>query len=465
MPKSGPKSASRPAVKSESGAFFKENPDIEMLDVFLIDVNGIPRGKKLPAAHAAEFFKTGLRIPRSSFAVDIWGRDVLSAGIATQGGDNDGICHAVPGSLCRVPWLEDAPTAQVMLSMTEADGSDFFADPRQILKDILVLYKKKGLTPVMAAELEFHLLDGKPDAQGRPQPPRSPRTGRRSVTAQMFSLSELDEFGAVMNDIARACKVQGIPADTAVSENGPGQYEINLRHSPDALQAADHAVLMKRLVRGVVRNHGMDVAFMAKTYGDKDGNGMHLHFSVLDKKGENIFVGRTRKGSPALRHAIGGVLATMPDSTAVFAPNLNSYRRFTPGSHAPTRVSWGYDNRTAAVRVPESLRDATRIEHRVSGADTNPYLAMAAILAGALYGMEKKIEPPAPSGGSVYETDAERLPFTWERALEAFENSRFIQKYFGREYAKVYLACKRQERDRMLQQVTSIEYDAYLRDI
>jgi glutamine synthetase len=449
----------------EAADFFKDNPDIEILDVFLIDVNGIPRGKKIPVRNSAQFFATGLRFPRSAFAVDIWGRDVLSAGIATQGGDNDGICHYVPGSLCRVPWLEDVPTAQVMLTMAEPDGTPFFADPRQVLKNVLALYAKKGLTPVVAVELEFHLLDGEPDLKGRPQPPVSPRTGRRSVTAQMFSLSELDEFGTVLNDIARACEHQGIPADTAVSENGPGQYEINLQHEPDALSACDHAVLMKRLVRGVVRNHGMDAAFMAKPYGNKDGNGMHVHFSVLDKAGRNIFADKGEKGTPALRHAIGGVLAAMPDSTAVFAPNLNSYRRFLPGSHAPTRVSWGYDNRTAAVRIPQSLRDATRIEHRVSGADANPYLVLAAILAGALHGMEKKIEPPAPSPASVYETDAERLPFTWERALEAFESSRFIAKYFGKDYSKVYLACKRQERDRMLSEVTSVEYDAYLRDI
>lgn len=451
-------------AKSEAAAFFKNNPDIEVLDAFLIDVNGIPRGKKIPVKNSEGLFKAGLRFPRSAFAVDIWGRDVLSAGIATQGGDNDGICHFVPGTLFRVPWLE-TPTAQVMLSMTERDGHPFFADPREVLQNILGLYAKKGLTPVVAVELEFHLLDGASDEKGFPQPPVSPRTGRRAITAQMFSLSELEEFGQVLNDVSRACEMQDIPADTAISENGPGQYEINLRHVPDALMAADHAVLMKRLVRGVARKHGMDVAFMAKPYGDKDGNGMHTHFSVIDKKKRNIFAGKTEEGTPALRHAIGGILDTMRDSTAVFAPNLNSYRRFQPGSHAPTRVSWGYDNRTAAVRVPQSDRAGTRIEHRVPGADANPYLMLAAILAGAWHGLQEEIDPPEPSDGNVYDTDAERLPFTWERALEEFESSRFIAKYFGKDYRKVYLACKRQERDHMLRQVSSIEYDAYLRDI
>jgi glutamine synthetase len=448
----------------EPKLFFDQHPEIETIEAFLVDVNGVLRGKKIPRETSGKIFKGGLRMPYSIFAVDVWGQDVLPAGLVAETGDSDGVCQAVPGSLHRVPWSE-RPSAQVLLSMSDAKGRPFFADPRQVLRKVVDLYAKKGLTPVVAAELEFYLLDNKPDERGNPQPPLLPRTGRRAWGSHLLSVSELDEFGAVLTGINDACREQGIPADTAISENGPGQYEINLNHVPDALLAADQAVLMKRIVRGIARRNGMDATFMAKPYGDRSGSGMHVHFSVIDRNGRNIFEGRDVKGSPALRHAIGGLLQAMPDSTAIFAPNLNSYRRFAAGSHAPTTVSWGYDNRLAALRIPESDLAATRIEHRVPGADANPYLMLAAMLAAAYHGIANKIDPGKPFAGDVYASGAKRLPSTWGGAMEAFENSKFIVKYIGRDYRKLYLACKRQEKEELERRVSSLEYDAYLRDI
>lgn len=444
--------------------FFSRYPKIKTLEVFAVDVNGVLRGKKMPVSAAKKLFESGLRMPRSIFAVDIWGQDVLPAGLVAETGDNDGICRAVPGTLLPVPWA-DAPAAQVLLTMEEGSGKPFFADPRQVLKKVLDLFRAKGLTPVVAAELEFYLFDARRDERGFPQPPRSKRTGRRSSAAHILSIGELDEFSDALSDISRACDVQSIPADTTISENGPGQYEINLNHVPDALLAADHATLLKRAVRGVARKHGLDASFMAKPYGGLSGSGLHVHFSVLDKKGKNIFAGGDKSGTPALRHAIGGLLKAMPDSTALFAPNLNSYRRFAAGSHAPTTVSWGYDNRSAALRVPSSDLAATRIEHRVAGADANPYLILAAILAGAYDGIVNRIDPGKPFAGNVYESKAKRLPATWDTALAAFEKSPFIAKYLGRGYQKLYLVCKRQEKEQLERQVTSAEYDAYLRDL
>lgn len=444
--------------------FFQANPDIETLEAFMVDVNGVLRGKRIPAGKAASIFKSGVRLPRSAFAVDIWGHDVLEAGLVTHTGDNDGVCRPVMGTLCRAPWMQ-VPTAQVMMTMQDADGKAFFADPRQVLKRVLKMLKKEGLTPVVAVELEFYLLDSKRNERGFPQPPLSPRTGQRVQASQMYGLGEVEEFGGVLSEINRACALQGIPADTTISENGPGQYEINLHHVPDALLAADQATMLKRVIKGAARKHGLDATFMAKPYGDCSGNGMHVHFSILDKDGNNIFAGEDARGSDALRHAIGGLLSTMPEAAAVFAPNFNSYRRFMPGSHAPTRVAWGYDNRTAALRVPESDLVATRIEHRVPGADANPYLAIAAMLAGAFHGIQGRINPGPPLTGSVYESNAPHLPDVWEDALEIFEQSGFMKHYFGDDYHKVYFACKWSEKDALERHVTSIEYDAYLRDL
>jgi glutamine synthetase len=445
----------------EEESFFDQNPDVEDVEAFIVDVNGVLRGKSMPRGNAGKVFNPGIRLPRSVFAVDIWGRDVLAARLVAETGDNDGICRAVPGTLHKVSWA-NRPMAQVMLTMADSSGKPFFADPRQVLAKVLSLYKKAGLTPVVAAELEFYLLDARPDEKGRPQPPLSPVTGKRSEAEQILGMKKMAEFDGVLSEIAQCCRAQGIPADAASSENGPGQFEINLYHVPDALKAADHATLMKRVVSGVASKHGMAASFMAKPYGDKSGNGLHIHFSILDNKGRNIFAGKDSKGSPQLKHALGGLLKVMSDSIAVLAPNANSYRRFRAGSHAPTKITWGYDNRSASLRVPDSDLAATRIEYRVPGADTNPYLALAVILGGAFYGLKGKIKPPLPVKGNAYASKAKCFPSTWDEALEAFAQSRFIDDFIGKDYKKLYLACKRQEQEEIGRQVSSVEHDAYL---
>ncbi len=452
-------------VEDTLAAFLKKNPDIQDVDAFIIDVNGVARGKRMPVSSAKKVFSSGLRMPRSAFAVDIWGQDVLGAKLVLETGDGDGVCKGVPSSLSRATWVKH-PTAQLIMSMQESDGSPFFADPRHILKKVLDLYAKKGWTPVVAAELEFYLVDPKADERGDPQAPIAPRSKVRSRESHMFNLDEMAEFNDVLTEIHDTCRAQNIPTDTTISENGPGQFEINLMHGADALLAADQAVLMKRVVRNVSRKHGLDATFMAKPYVGKSGSGLHVHFSILDQNGKNIFAAPTgNKGTPALRHAVGGLMKAMPDSMLVFAPNLNSYRRFAPGAHAPTSVSWAYDNRTAAVRIPESDAVATRLEHRVAGADANIYLLMAVMLAGAYDGMVNKMNPGPALKGNVWDSKAKLLPNTLPDALKAFETSPFIAKYFGKHFRGVYAACKQQEKDIMDSRVSSAEIEAYMRHI
>lgn len=443
--------------------FFEANPDIEVIETFIVDANGQLRGKWVPLDSAAKVLKGELRLPRSAFAVDIWGNDVYDAGLAVDTGDSDGVCRPAPASLATVPWLQ-RPTAQILMSMHNADGSPFFGDPRQVLTRVVERFAENGWTPVVASELEFYFVDPEGD-RGRPLPPVSPATGRRLSAPQCYSVAEMQEFEGLLADLGRTCLQQGIPADTTISEYGPGQYEINLNHVADAVLAADHAILMKRAVKGVARRHGLEATFMAKPYGDFSGNGLHVHFSILDQAGKNIFAGSDSNGSPALRHAIGGLLATMADGMAVFAANANSYRRFQVGSHAPTTASWGYDNRSSALRIPDSDLAATRIEHRVSGADAHPHLVIAAILAGALHGLREQIEPGAPIEGDAYNSKAAALPTTWDAALSAFESSDFVAEHLGADYRKLYSACKRQEKDKIDRVVSDVEYDAYLRSV
>src|SRR5690606_29828079 len=269
--------------RSSAQVFLDSNPDIEVLEAFVIDVNGVPRGKWIPRERALDILSKGMAMPRSVYALDVWGRDVNAAGLAEGTGDPDGICVPIPGTLARISWLK-RPTAQVMLAMNGADHGHFFADPRQVLAKVLERFRQMKLTPVVATELEFYLIDPVRSALDPVRPPNT-REGRwHTGQTQVLSVAELQDFEEVFYEIAATCREQGVPADTTLRENGPGQYEINLNHVPDALRAADYAVFLKRIVKGVARKHDLDATFMAKPYGMQAGNGMHVHFSILEDR-------------------------------------------------------------------------------------------------------------------------------------------------------------------------------------
>ena len=443
--------------------FFEAHPEIDVLEAFIVDVNGQMRGKWVPVHNAAKVMEGKLRFPSSSFSLDIWGNEVPASGLGAATGDRDGVCIPVPETLGVVTWSE-RPMAQILLSMNDRDGAPFFADPRHALARVIDRYEARGWRPVVASELEFHLIDRELD-HGRPVPPRSPATGRRLSARAVYSVTELEEFEPIFVDMARTFEAQGIPADTSISEYGVGQYEINLRHLPDAVRAADHSLLMKRAVKGVARKHGLDATFMAKPFPEDSGNGLHVHFSLLDEKGRNLFAAEEGKGTRYLRHAMGGLLATMNDAMAIFSVNANSFRRFVEGAFAPTAATWGWDNRNTALRVPDSDPAGTRIEHRVAGADAEPHLVIAAVLAGALHGIENAIDPGEAVDGNAIPDDALRLPVSWDDALDAFEASDFIGEFFGERYRTLFAASKRQEKQKFESIITTLEYETYLRDI
>lgn len=447
--------------EEEACDFLDKNPDIEVLEAFVIDVNGVPRGKWIPRERAVEVLVSGIAMPRSVYALDVWGRDAKAAGLANGTGDPDGICRAVPGTLARVDWLR-RPTAQVMLSMYNADGEGFFADPRNVLTRVLERFDRMQLTPVVATELEFYLIDPVRSALDPVRPPNT-REGRwHTGQTQVLSVAELQDFECVFSEISTICRQQRVPADTTLRENGPGQYEINLNHVPDALRAADNAVLLKRIVKGVARKHGLDATFMAKPYGTQAGSGMHVHFSIVDRNGRNIYVGDDGP-SADLMHSVGGLLNFMQESVAILAPHANSYRRLTPSENAPTYASWGLDNRSAAVRVITSSKPATRIEHRVAGADSNPYLVLAMILQAALMGMKERAQPGGPISGEAHAPDIKPLERNWHAAVQSFSRSGFASIAFGSDFRNLYAACKQQELQEFSIRVTDVEYDAYIR--
>ena len=279
----------------------------------------------------------------------------------------------------------------------------------------------------------------------------------------MFAIDDLEDASPVLDDIAQACAAQSIPATVALAEYAPAQYEINLKHRPDPVAAGDHAVLLKRAVKGVARRHGLEATFMAKPFAELAANGMHIHVSLLDRDGRNAFDDARDGGEERLRHAIGGLRATMAEAMAIFAPNANSYRRYRPGTYAPLAPTWGYDNRTVALRVPAARGGASRIEHRTAGADANPYLAAAAVLAGIHHGLARGLDPGPPTTGNANEKHAASLPSHWLDALRAFDRAGVLAEYLGADYCRVYLACKWREFEMFNARVTPTEYDWYLR--
>ncbi len=409
--------------------------------VAAVDVNGQARGKRMPVAAAEKLDQTGTRFPFSVLNLDIWGEDIEDGPLVFAAGDPDGVLKPTGRGPVPIPWLS-APSALIPIWMFREDGAPYPGDPRQALAAVLAGYAARGWTPVVATELEFYLID---DSGPEISPPLSPRSGKRRHQADILSMRELDAFDGFFTDLYAGCAAMGIPADTAISEAGPGQFEINLAHQPDALKAADDTWLFKLLAQGLARKHGFAASFMAKPYPDHSGNGLHSHFSVLDAEGRNIFDNGSADGAPALRHAVAGCLTAMPGSMLIFAPHAGSYDRFVPGAHAPIAAAWGYENRTTALRIPGGAPAARRIEHRAAGGDINPYLFLAAILGAALNGIEEAAGPPPPLTGNAYAEDLPKLPVTWEAAIDRFADDSAIARIFAPELIDAFTRTKRQE--------------------
>lgn len=418
-----------------------ERPEVRTIRVAAADVNGVARGKRLPARLAGKLFTEGTRFPYSVLNLDIWGEDIEDSPLVFETGDPDGLLLPTERGFVPMPWL-DAPTALLPIWMFRLDGRPYHGDPRQALARVLDRYKARGLTPVVATELEFFLID---DSGKTLRVPPSPRSGKRRSGGETLSLRALDGFDRYFTALYDACEAMDIPADTAISEAGPGQFELNLIHQPDALKAADDAWLFKMLVKGLARSNGFAASFMAKPYELWAGNGMHMHFSVLDEAGRNIFDDGSDQGAEPLRQAVAGCLAAITGSTLIFAPHENSYDRLVPGAHAPTGIGWAYENRTTALRIPASGPAARRIEHRVAGGDVNPYLMIAAILGAALIGIEDNMSAPPPIRGNAYDQGLPQIPSSWAEAISAFDTCPLIRRIFPEELITTYLMTKRQE--------------------
>lgn len=424
------------------------------------DINGVLRGKRIPYAQLNKINSEGIRLPFSVLGVDIWGADVIES--AQSNGDIDAM--AMPTGRGTFPLIStNQPSAMLPVWLYNEDGSPYFGDARHVLANITEKFKTLGLTPVMATELEFYLLDYK---EGKtPKPPIRPKSGLRLNKTSLSSINDLLQFDEFLDEVYEHCAKLDIPVDAALAENGCGQFEINLLHVDNPLKAADDAIMFKQVVKSVAARRGLTATFMAKPFGKQSGNGFHVHCSLLDKDGNNVFDDGSDTGSDTLRNAVAGLMEVMADCTLIFAPHVNSYRRFAPGTLAPNNISWGYENRTAAIRIPGGQHKARRIEHRVSGADANPYLVCSAILAGMLHGIQNKLTPPEPINEQAYDEEKiGQLPLDWLSAIREFEESKIVWELFPKEMIELLIDVKKQEAKRFSLQVTDLEYSTYLQE-
>ena len=439
------------ASAGEAAAFLEAHPQVDAIDLVFTNLAGVPRGKRLRRAELSGVFEQGRFLPGSILVNDVRGDDVPESGLVWADGDADRRAWPAPGTLAPMPCAGPG-AAQFIASLHELDGEPCRLDPRRILAEQVARLGELGLTPVVACELEFYLLEPEAD------PPRPIAGGS---LPQVYGLVETDRHRGFIDLVNASGDAGGISIEAAIAENAPGQMEIGLTHHADALRAADEAVLFKRIVKGCARRHGMAATFMAKPFADTAGSGLHVHVSLLDAGGANVFADEAASGSPLLRHAVGGLAALLPDSMAILAPNRNSYRRFRAGTYAPLAASWGVNNRTVALRVPAGPPSTRHIEHRVAGADANPYLAVAAILAGVRHGIAGRIDPGPAVEGNGYERPADpssRLPTEWTAAIDRLDASAALRASLGDDVIDAYISVKRHERDAYDAEVPPIDH-------
>ena len=445
--------------------FLRKNPETKFLEAMNVDINGVLRGKRLVREEFEGLFSEGLKACRSAALLDYTGVPPSELGLGTEDGDPDCLALAHPESLAPVPWLS-SPTAQVIISLQETHGSACQLDPRNILKTIEEKLHQLSYKPVVATELEFYLIKEE-NSQISPVRGSIPGTSREQEGVQFGSLEHLWDVDEFLTCVYNACDAQNIPARAALSEFAPGQFEINLSHVSSAVLGCDQAVLLKRLIKGIARKHGFTATFMAKPFAKEVGSGLHIHVSIINEKGENIFSCPSGDPPPEtsqdLKFAIGGLQACMAESMAIFAPNANSYRRFVPGAYAPVNTAWGHNHRDVSLRIPLSNNVNTRIEHRSAGADANPYLVMASVLAGIHHGLKNQLLPDEMiNSGEYFESTSEELPCTWESALVALENNEILKSYYPEKYLEYFLIVKRSEYNRFQSEISDRDYAWYL---
>jgi len=442
----------------------KDNAIAEV-ECLIPDINGVLRGKVLPAAKLLQSSRDGaLRLPSSVFAVTITGAYADPEGDDEAFSDPDMVLRPDVASARVAPGMK-TPTAFVFADAHHPNGEPWASSPRHVLKSVVQLYHDRGWRPVIAPELEFYLTALNPDPD---LPLTSPtgRSGRAETSPQPYGLEAVTEYEDLIDAIYEYSEIASLDVDTLIHEAGAAQLEVNFIHG-DPVGLADQVLVFKRIVRQVALDHGVYATFMAKPMEHQPGSAMHLHISMVEHEGPdgaggaNLFSEPTGEDSLLFQRFIGGLQTYLPHVAPLFAPNVNSFRRMRPSHSAPINVQWGRDNRSCGLRVPISSLENRRIENRLPGADANPYLAMAAALICGYLGMEEGIAPSAPESGNAYH-HARTLPKTLEEAMERFSACAAVRAMLGEPFFRAFAAIKEAELEAYGGVISSWERDHLL---
>jgi len=430
---------------------FLKKHRITEVEAVVPDMAGVARGKITPRSK----FESGesMRLPQAVFVQTVTG-EYPEDGSFTGVTDPDMICVPDESTMRLIPWASD-PTAQVIHDCVHFDGTPVEISPRHVLRKVLKLYEDRGWKPVIAPELEFYLVDVNRDPDLPLQPPIG-RTGRPETGRQSYSIEAVNEFDPLFEDIYKYCEAQELGVDTLIHEVGAAQMEINFQHG-NPLELADQVFLFKRTVRETALRHNMYATFMAKPMEHEPGSAMHIHQSIVDvETGQNIFTNAEGQATPLFYHYIAGLQALTPALMPIFAPYINSYRRLSRFMAAPINVQWGYDNRTVGFRVPHSGPAARRVENRLPGVDTNPYLAIAATLAAGYHGMVQGLTPTEPLISDGYDRPYE-LPRNLEEGIARMAACEPIKELLGASFVRAFCAVKETEYQAFFRVISSWE--------
>jgi glutamine synthetase len=431
---------------------------LDEVECIVPDIAGVARGKAMPASKFAKqptFF-----LPNSIFLQTITGDWADNpAGAFTE---PDMIMVPDFSTTSAAPWTADV-TLQVIHDAVDGQGRPVPVSPRNVLRRVVELYNAEGWRPIVAPEMEFYFVARNTDPNMPVTPPMG-RTGRRAAAKQAYSMSAVDEYGKVIDDIYDFAEAQGFEIDGILQEGGAGQVEINLAHG-DPVRLADEIFYFKRLIREAALRHDCFATFMAKPIEGEPGSAMHIHHSVVDMDtGRNIFSAEDGSETPAFLHFIAGMQAHLPAAVALLAPYVNSYRRYVPDFAAPINLEWGRDNRTTGLRVPISDPAARRVENRLAGMDCNPYLGIAASLACGYLGLKAGQMPRPECTGDAYMGEDE-LPLNLGDALDLLDEDAALRGVLGSDFCNVYDSVKRNEYKEFLQVISPWEREHLLLNV
>ncbi|HEY1560505.1 MAG TPA: glutamine synthetase family protein [Caulobacteraceae bacterium] len=428
------------------------------VECLIPDMNGVLRGKVLPAAKLIEAERDrSLRLPSSVFQVTVTGQYAGDEDDPETYQDPDMVLIPDAATLRIAPGLK-TPTAYVFADALHRDGSPWASSPRHVLRGVADLYRDRGWRPLIAPELEFYLTAVNPDPD-IPLTPAVGRSGRAETAPQPYGLESINEYEDLIDAIYEHSDIAGLSVDTMIHESGTAQLEINFLHG-EPVTLCDQVMVFKRIVRQVALAHGMYATFMAKPMETQPGSAMHLHISV-EENGGNLFAARDGADSDFFRHFVGGLQAFLPEIAPLFAPNVNSFRRMRPSHSAPINVQWGQDNRSCGLRVPIADAPNRRIEDRLPGADANPYLAMTSALVAGWLGITGAVEPTPQVRGNAYE-HARTLPRTLDEALQRFRACEPVRALLGEPFYAAFAAIKQAELEAYEGVISSWERDHLL---